>query len=151
VKPVRVAAKAVIRQDGRLLVTKNVDDEGYWYILPGGGQEPGETLHEALARECREEIDVDVDVHELLCVREYIGRHHEFAEQEGDVHALELMFACTIRDGQVPHNGAVPDTLQVGVEWLELDELDRYRLYPQALKAFLATTGLRTVYLGDVN
>ncbi|MDQ3702543.1 MAG: NUDIX domain-containing protein [Chloroflexota bacterium] len=157
-RPIRVAAKAVIIRDGKLLVTRNVDDEGEWYILPGGGQEPGETLPEALQRECREEIGVDVDVRELLYVRDYIGRHHEFAAQDGAAHGLELMFACTIRPGQVPRNGPLPDGPQVGVAWLNLAELARHRLYPQALKRVLTAPerngtpdGPHGVYLGDVN
>jgi ADP-ribose pyrophosphatase YjhB (NUDIX family) len=74
-RPVRVAAKAVIVQGGRLLVTENVDADGRWYLLPGGGQEPGEALPETLRRECREEVGADVEVGELLYVRDYIGRH----------------------------------------------------------------------------
>jgi 8-oxo-dGTP diphosphatase len=151
-KPIRVAAKAVIIQDGKLLAVKNVDREGFWYILPGGGQEAGEPLPVALQRECREEIGVDVDVHELLYVREYIGRNHEFADQHGDAHETELMFACTIRPGQVLGNGTLPDASQVGVEWLDLADLDSYRLYPKVLKRVIASAK-RTggTYLGDVN
>src|SRR5687767_6608945 len=100
-KPIRVAAKAVIIRDGKLLVTKNVDDQGEWYLLPGGGQERGEALSETVRRECREEVGADVaDVADvavgaLRFVREYIGRNHEFATQDGETHALELMFTCT--------------------------------------------------------
>ena len=157
-RPIRVAAKAVIIRDGKLLVTRNVDDQGDWYVLPGGGQEPGETLPEALQRECQEEIGVDVDVRELLYVRDYIGRHHEFATHDGEAHALELMFACAIRPGQVPRNGPLPDGSQVGVAWLDLADLARHRLYPQALKRVLTAPAgggtpdvPRVVYLGDVN
>lgn len=48
---IRVSAKAMIIQNGRLLVTKNVDDRGLFYVLPGGGQQPGEPLPLALKRE----------------------------------------------------------------------------------------------------
>ena len=151
-RPIRVAAKAVIIDTGRLLAVKNADREGFWYILPGGGQEPGETLHEALRRECREEIAVDVEVGELLCIREYIGRNHEFADHDADVHQTELMFACTIARGQTPTVGPIPDGNQVGIEWLDLARLDRYRLYPKVLKEVLGNpAGDRRVYLGDVN
>jgi 8-oxo-dGTP diphosphatase len=154
-RPVRVAAKAVIVQDGRILVTENVDDDGRWYLLPGGGQEPGEALPETLRRECREEAGVDVEVGELLYVRDYIGRHHEYAATDGEVHALELMFACTVRPGQTPGNGTCPDSGQVGVAWLPVAELDRYRLYPKVLRSLIAGLGRdvrpECIYLGDVN
>ncbi|HEX2033966.1 MAG TPA: NUDIX domain-containing protein [Chloroflexota bacterium] len=154
-RSVRVAAKAVIIQDGKLLVTENVDDDGHWYILPGGGQEHGETLPQALRRECREELGVEVDVGELLYVRDYIGRHHEYAATDGEEHALELMFACTVRPGQVPGNGTNPDQRQVGVAWLPVAELDGYRLYPKVLRALIAELARagrpEDVYLGDVN
>ena len=62
-RPIRVAPEAVIVEAGRLAV-KIADREGFWYLLPGGEQEPGETPHEALRRVCREEIAVDVEVGE---------------------------------------------------------------------------------------
>jgi ADP-ribose pyrophosphatase YjhB (NUDIX family) len=149
-KPVRVAAKAVIVEDGKLLAVRNADAEGFWYILPGGGQEPGEALHAALRRECQEELGVDVDVHELLYVRDYIGRNHEFAAHDSDVHQLELMFSCTIRSGQSPGVGTLPDSSQVGFEWLTLAQLDDFRLYPKVLKDVVGRRE-RLGYLGDVN
>ncbi|MEW6229222.1 MAG: NUDIX domain-containing protein, partial [Bacillota bacterium] len=116
-RTIRVSAKAIIIQDGKLLATKNVDHWGVFYLLPGGGQEPGEPLPDALKRECKEEIGVEVQVGDLLFVRDYIASNHEFAEWDGDVHQLELMFSCTLLDGQVPRNGVQPDTRQVSVEW----------------------------------
>ncbi len=148
----RVAVKADNVRDGKWLVTQNADAEGYWDLRPGGGQEPGEPLPVALQRECGEEVGVDVDVDELLFVRDYVGRNHEFARQDGEEHALELMFACAIREGQEPCNGPLPDASQIGVVWLDLIELDNHRLYPRALKRALAEPrGPGAMYLGDVN
>ncbi len=95
---------------------------------------------------------MDVEVGELLCLREYIGRNHEFADHDADVHQTELMFACTIVCGQTPAVGTAPDGNQVGVEWLDLAQLDHYRLYPKVLKEVLSPcAGARRIYLGDVN
>ena len=44
--------------------------EGMWEF-PGGKIEPGESHHEALKREIREELDVDIHVGERLCSVEY--------------------------------------------------------------------------------
>ncbi len=50
---VRTAAKGIIVRDGELLVTVNHDQQGLYYLLPGGGQRPGESLPQSLKRECR--------------------------------------------------------------------------------------------------
>lgn len=60
-EPVRNSGKAIIIQGASLLVIVHRDEEGTWYSLPGGGQEPGETLPEALQRECHEELGVSVN------------------------------------------------------------------------------------------
>lgn len=154
-KPIRTAPKAIIIQDGKLLVTCNRDDEGVFYLLPGGGQQHEETLPEALRRECLEEIGAKVEVGELLFVREYIGSHHEFAGFEADVHQIEFMFRCLLEDGEIPTMGVVPDKWQTEIAWLPIDDLASHRLYPAALKEPIAllvqkeTSG--PCYLGDVN
>lgn len=153
-KPIRTSAKAIIVRDGRLLTSHLTDSDGDWYALPGGGQEHGETLLAAVRRECREEIGVAVDVHELLFIREYIARHHEFANFERDVHQVEFMFRCTLDDGAEPELGEQPDTQQIGVAWLPLVQLHDYRLYPLALRDYsehFAGRDGAPVYLGDVN
>lgn len=152
---VRPAVKAVIIRDGHLLVTHNRSDDdpdGEWFLLPGGGVEHGETLPEAMRRECWEEVGCDVEVHDIVMVRDYIAVNHEFADHEGHVHGLEIMFRCTLLPGSEPRNGTVADIWQTGVDWLPLDQLEHYRLYPAAIRSRL--TGGRQdgpIYLGDVN
>jgi 8-oxo-dGTP diphosphatase len=149
---IRVAVKAVIIREGRLLVTANIDDEGTFYLLPGGGQEAGESLPDALRRECREEVGVDVEVHELVLVRDYISANHEFATFMNDAHQLELFFRCSIADDAVPASGLIPDSWQSGVDWLELSRIGEYRLYPKAFRPLLnAVDDVPNVYVGDVN
>ena len=150
---IRNSAKAIIIQNGRLLAIKNRDPEGDWYILPGGGQNHGETLHEALQRECYEEIGATVTIGPLRLIREYIAQNHEFAAEDGSLHQVELMFQCEIDPQYSPATGHTPDAYQTGVSWLPLDALDRYRLYPSVLK-FVLKDGEATsfpAYLGDVN
>ncbi len=147
----RVSIKALIIDAGRILLPKHRDDDGDYYILPGGGQEPGETAAAALVRECREELGVDVIVGELLGARDYIGRNHEFAATD-DAHQVELMFRCALVGDATPTLGSIPDPRQVGVEWLELAQLDRVRFYPRRLAELLVAHGDAPFgYLGDVN
>ena len=73
---IRNSVKAIIIRDGKLLCNKNKDDRGVFYCVPGGGQEYQENLHDAVVRECYEEIGARIEVGELLFVRDYIGRNH---------------------------------------------------------------------------
>jgi NTP pyrophosphohydrolases including oxidative damage repair enzymes len=152
-KPIRNSAKAIIIKDGKLLCTKNKDDWGFFYLLPGGGQEPGETLFEALKRECMEEISAVVEIGDILLIREYIGKHHEFTEWDLDMHQIEFMFECSVSNEIELKNGMIPDGMQIGLEWLKIDNLNDYRIYPSVLKEVLGEYGKKTdvVYLGDVN
>lgn len=150
---IRTAAKAIIIRDGRLLLTRCRDDAGDWYGLPGGGQQVGETLSEALVRECREEIGAEVVVERLLFVRDYIAANHEFSYLEEAVHQVEHLFACRLPDGYKAANGPHPDVHQVGVEWLGHADLRRARVYPSRLHQLVEPSAARTipVYWGDVN
>lgn len=56
-KKLRPAVRAlVLDQHRRFLMVKLVFPHGTWWVLPGGGIEPGEDLHVALHRELREEV-----------------------------------------------------------------------------------------------
>ena len=150
---VRTAAKAVIiREDAVLAVKFRAQDEVY-YTLPGGGQRPGETLADTMARECLEEIGVRVQPHDILFVREYISDNHEFAEPDRCHHQVDFCFRVTILPGEQPGLGTEPDTRQVGVAWLPLSGLAAEPFYPQALKPLLQglAQGRPAVYLGDIN
>ena len=152
---IRNSAKAIIIEDTKLLAIKKQDKDGYYFILPGGGQEHGENLHQALQRECMEEINVEVEIGNLLFIREYIGKNHEHYEFDSDVHQTEYMFSCEMNEGSNDiGNGIVPDDGQIGVEWLLLSELLNYRLYPQTIRTYIIdyTAGKDLpVYLGDIN
>ena len=150
---IRNSAKSIIIVKDKLLAVRNIDTEGDWYLLPGGGQCHGETLHETLQRECKEEIGTEVQIGDIKFIREYIGKHHEFAESDSRLHQIEFMFECTVPIDYSPVNGHVPDAYQTGVVWLCLNNLSEYRLYPSVLKRILIdmTESNHPIYLGDVN
>lgn len=150
-KPIRNSAKAVIIQNGRILLTKNADREGFFYLFPGGGQEKYEELKDTLVRECVEEIGCDVQVKDIMFIREYIGKNHQFAEWDADVHQMEFYFECEMEPKECVSNGNNPDEAQVGVEWIELKRLSEIRVYPDSLVKPLME-GIRTPrYLGDTD
>ena len=150
---IRNSVKALIIQENLVLTTRNRDHIGDYYLLPGGGQHHGESFHEALQRECLEEIGTKVRIGDLRLVREYIGSHHEFAEYDSDVHQIEFIFLCKIDGSYTPSMGSVPDGPQTGVEWLEIKSLGDVRIYPAILISELerVVNDSSPIYLGDVN
>ena len=99
------------------------------------------------------ELSIDIEVHNLRFVREYIGKNHEFVEYDSDMHQIEYMFACKILGDWDIKIGHEPDVGQIGYEWLPLTKLYRYRIYPSKLKEVITENGklIGDVYLGDVN
>lgn len=150
---IRVANKAVIIRDGHLLVTEN-RQAGFdpWFALPGGGQDWGEDAVTALRRECREEVGCDVEVGDLLGVRDYVAKNHEFGPLEPEFHQQENFFACTLADGTEPVATSTGDEFQTGFRWLPLAEVPDAPLFPRVLCTWLvADPATRPHYLGDVN
>lgn len=68
----------MIRDGGLVLLCQRPPEkaQGGKWEFPGGKIEPGETGPEALVRECREELDVRLDVGEALAdvVQDYPGK-----------------------------------------------------------------------------
>jgi hypothetical protein len=92
----------------------------------------------------------------LLWVREYIGKHHENADLEDDVHVVCHLFHCTIADISQPLQGKSPDPTQEGHQWLPLQQLATCRFYPRALIPALfhfaqENTLPSCTYVGDIN
>lgn len=148
---IRNATRGVIIRDGELLVLRKVSAErGEWLALPGGAQDAGETLQQALSRECIEEIGTAVDVGELVHVADFFKRRD--TEPPTRRHLVEFLFRCGVPDDYVPHNGHHPDKHQVDVIWVPTSEVPRLTLLPQYLSSYITplrdSTDLHDAYLG---
>ncbi|GIG63481.1 hypothetical protein Lfu02_78530 [Longispora fulva] len=65
----RVTGRAVIIHDDRVLLTASGTDPLLW-VLPGGGLDLGEHADAATAREVAEETGLEVEVEDMIMVRE---------------------------------------------------------------------------------
>jgi 8-oxo-dGTP diphosphatase len=104
-----VVTAAVVELDDAFLVTrrqKGAHLEGYWEF-PGGKCDAGESLAACLARELREELDVDVRVGD-----EMLTTTHAYPERGVELH----FFRCVLYGEPRP---------QIGQEmrWVRRDEL----------------------------
>ena len=80
----RVAVRAIIYQDGKLLAVRHKNKDGspkdFWAI-PGGGLDPGETLEAGLVREMKEELGVDVTPGRLLFIQQFVSGRDDCDEE----------------------------------------------------------------------
>lgn len=150
---IRSAARAIIIQANKLLAIKMRDRGGEFYLLPGGGQKHGETLKECLIRECYEELGAKVSVQQLLYMREYIGKNHQFRKSHASFHQVETVFRCQLLQPDASFATIEKDKKQVGIEWLPLDNLQQYALLPSTIKAYFTSEEFKPpqTYLGDTN
>lgn len=117
-KTVEVVA-AVIKKDGKILATQRGYGEfkGGWEF-PGGKMEIGENPRQALVREIKEELDIEIIIEELIEIVEY-----DYPQFHLKMHC----FICSIKSGELTlkeHEAAkwlTKDTLN-SVEWLPADE-----------------------------
>ncbi|MCA0996634.1 NUDIX domain-containing protein [Alloyangia pacifica] len=112
---IRSAVRAVIRKGPLVLVQAKRAASGQAYLtLPGGRQEPGESLVECLRRECLEEIGVVPEVGALLHVADVVRVGHGKTRL-----LLETLFECSVPDDYAPQLGARPDKRQEGTIWTD--------------------------------
>lgn len=126
-KTINVVA-AVIMKEGRVFATQR----GYGefkdgWEFPGGKVEAGESPEEALRREIREELEVEVNVGDLIDTIEY------------DYPAFHLSmkcYACTIAGGS-------PHLLEhEAARWLSADQLDTVAWLPADITLIPKIAGL---------
>ena len=114
---IKVAA-AIIRQNQRMLLTRRRPDSylpGLWEF-PGGKVERGESFTDALHRELREELGIEVEV-----IDEFHTVTHRYPDRSVELH----FFNCTIVHGE-------PRAIEVAeFRWVNSSDLLSYD-FPEA-------------------
>ena len=113
VYPEPTVGALIVNKEGKILLVKSHK----WfdkYTLPGGHIEVGETMIEAVKREVKEEVGLDVQVGHMLLMQEAIFAPEFYKKR----HFIFIDFACRSENDQVN---------------LDQDELQEYLwIYPGA-------------------
>ena len=117
-KTVKVVAAIIIHENKIFATQRGYGEFKDGWEFPGGKIEPGETPQEALVREIKEELDIEIEVKDFLETVEY------------DYPAFHLSmdcFFCVIKSGELvlkEHEAAKWLTVETldSVDWLPADQ-----------------------------
>lgn len=114
-KTIEVVA-AIIKQEDKIFTTRRSTGEfkDMWEF-PGGKMELGETRGEALRREIKEELELNIDISSYLTTIDY---------DYPNFHLKMHCFICTICDGVLCLNA------HNDIRWVTLEKLDELKWVP---------------------
>ncbi len=121
----------VWNQENQLLLCKMVSDRGVFpdqWGLPGGGLEPDENMTDALRRELKEEIGVEIDGIRPAFFKDGTYRKAFADGSKRDVYMIFLVFHCRALDSRITLNEEFSD-----YRWVSETEIRDYQLNTETL------------------
>ena len=141
-----VRAAGVMIHNGKILVHRNVNSDHY--ALIGGRVEIGESSDNTIKREIKEELGKDIEI------TGYIATIENFFEMKGSkyheilfVHQAEFINDEDKKIEYTLKNKEGKDYLQY--EWLDLNKIEEYPLYPKAIQTILKEQKFPTHKIND--
>ena len=78
----RIRVAGILIEDNKILLIQHYKNNKKYWLIPGGGNDWGETAKEALIREYKEETNMDIEVDEFLFLSETIFPNLKFVTKE---------------------------------------------------------------------
>lgn len=127
-RPIRLATRAIILHDDRLLLVNAWKGRDHLWCAPGGGAEVHQSLPENLLREVYEETGLTVAVGDPCLV-------NEFHDPDGSFHQVDLYFRCRILAGDPHGDWTDPEAVVTSRRWVTRAEMAALRIKPDSLAA----------------
>lgn len=121
----KISLRAVIVQDEKVLLTRDIGDPDIWEI-PGGRLYEGETIEEGLKREIREELGVEIRIGRLAYTEQFRQ------QRDGSLHLL-LAYEAFLEDPTRPLTLAPDEVAEI--RWIDKTQIDEQNIYPNCLNA----------------
>jgi 8-oxo-dGTP diphosphatase len=126
--PIRLAVRAVILHEDRLLLVNAWKGKSHLWCAPGGGAEPHSALPDNLRREVHEETGLTVTVGAPCLV-------NEFHDPGSRFHQVDIYFRCTVVAGLLDRNWRDPEGIVSHRRWVTRTEMAGLAVKPDSLAA----------------
>lgn len=111
------AVKAIIKKEGKYFLMKQTVGDKDFFDIPGGRMDYGETPHESLHREVKEEIGLEVKIEKIQGVWWF------FRENDND-QVVCITFLCTVVGGSVDLDNNPDEEENISFHgWFSKDEI----------------------------
>jgi len=152
--PIRNAAKALIYENGKVLLNSHRTEEGaVYYDLPGGGQHLYETMEEAVVREVLEETGILVEPIRFQAIAEEIWDNPVMREQAPEYchRMLHIFLVHPLPGGR--GEKSEPDYQQTGSVWVTPEEADSLAIVPVQIRGRMREVleSPAPIYLGSIH
>jgi len=135
-------ALIAIDDSGRALLLQHTREHGVYWVFPGGGVDPGETLEDALRREVQEELSVSCRIDRLVAIGELI---------QANRHVVDFFYTGGIESGAdliIQSEEGITDA-----GWFSREEISGMRVLPpeivNILTKIIAGETCGIFYLGE--
>lgn len=122
----KIAQKAIIVKDGKVLLMRDSREGRVIWELPGGRMNINEEPKAALQREIREELGVEVVVGEVVYMEQFLQG------SEGKL-AFMIAYATTLVDREAVFQTDPTEVCEIA--WVSSRELLQYPLFPEFTRA----------------
>lgn len=150
---IRNSAKALVYHEGKLLLNSHLDSGGnLYYDLPGGGQQPYETMEEAVVREVLEETGLTVEPVRFAALCEEIFTSLDMRRRYPEYcHRCMHIFLVKVLPEAVREKSEM-DFQQTGSVWATPEEAENWPLIPLQLQGRVreVLNASTPVYLGSL-
>jgi 8-oxo-dGTP pyrophosphatase MutT (NUDIX family) len=121
----KVATKAIIIKDGKILMTRDNRDTVVW-DLPGGRINVGESIELGLKREIMEELGVDINFNGVVYSEQLVHT------SEGSPH-LFITCKATLADEKKPF--LIPSEELAEAKWVDQNTIGELKTYDNCMRA----------------
>jgi 8-oxo-dGTP pyrophosphatase MutT (NUDIX family) len=109
----RIGCRGIIMRESQILLVHELLND--FYMIPGGGHEPGETLEECCIRELREETGYVVKPNKK-------GAFLELNEYYGEYHFIDYYYSCEVVGSEATELTEAEVERKLVAEWVAWEE-----------------------------